>query len=97
MSSSPARQGFQYALRFSCGSAEGFIATLKPFSHIFGRGLDDERNAIERFQSATEIEVHPARASGRTKKSKCKEPRQFVSLHAGQRLCPEHSEIIVCV
>ena len=63
-------------------------------THIFGRGLDDERYVVERFVSTAEGEIRPF-ADKRAKAGR-KRPRKVMSLRSVQRLRPERDEIIVC-
>ena len=53
---------------------------------MFGRGLDDDRYVIERFQSMADGEIRPRRRSGSSKKGRGKTCREIVSLGAVQRM-----------
>ena len=55
-------------------------------THVFGRGLDDERYTVERFRTTVdgEIQARPG------------ETRKAVSLRTVRRLRPERNEIVVC-
>ena len=72
------------------GNARTFL------THMFGRGLDDDRYVIERFRSKADGEIHPRRRNGASKKSRGKTSREIVSLSTVQRMRPERDEIIVC-
>ena len=63
---------------------------------MFGRGLDDDRYVIERFQSKADGEILPRRRNEASKKSRGKTSREIVSLSTVQRMRPERDEIIVC-
>ena len=70
------------------GSARTFL------THIFGRGLDDDRYVVERFISTVEGEIKPYAPKRRSGSSR-KQPRKVMSLRAVQRLRPERDEIII--
>ena len=70
------------------GNARTFL------THMFGRGLDDDRYVIERFQSKADGEIR--RRNGTPKKSRGKASREIVSLSTVQRMRPKRDEIIVC-
>ena len=70
------------------GNARTFL------THMFGRGLDDDRYVIERFQSKADGEIR--RRNGASKKSRGKASREIVSLNTVQRMRPKRDEIIVC-
>ena len=70
------------------GNARTFL------THMFGRGLDDDRYVIERFQSKADGEIR--RHNGTPKKSRGKASREIVSLSTVQRMRPKRDEIIVC-
>ncbi len=63
-------------------------------THFFGRGLDDERYVVERFQSDYEGQIRSWRPSKESNGGR-KEARKVMSLRAVQRLRPERNEIIV--
>ena len=65
-------------------------------THMFGRGLDDDRYVIERFRSKADGEIRPRRRIGASKKSRGKTSREIVSLSTVQRMRPKRDEIIVC-
>ena len=72
------------------GNARTFL------THMFGRGLDDDRYVIERFQSKADGEIHPRSRSVASKKSRGKTSREIVSLSTVQKIRPKRDEIIVC-
>ena len=61
------------------GNARTFL------THMFGRGLDDDRYVIERFRSKADGEIHPRRRNGASKKSRGKTSREIVSLSTVQK------------
>ena len=75
------------------GTLQGSARTY--LTHMFGRGLDDERYLVERFLSAADGEIRPISGGGRAKRGR-KQPRKVMSLRSVQRLRPERDEIIVC-
>ena len=72
------------------GNARTFL------THMFGRGLDDDRYRVERFQSKADGAIRPRRSNGASKKGRGKASREIVSLTAVQRMRPERDEIIIC-
>ena len=60
-------------------------------THVFGRGLADERYVVERFQAMADGDIRRAPAKGRRKAK-----RAIVSLKAVQQLRPTRTEIIIC-
>ena len=75
--------------------------TLKPnartfLTHIFGRGLDDDRYLVERFQSMADGEIRPRSGKGATKKGRGENSRKAVSLRTVQQMRPARDEIIIC-
>ena len=75
------------------GTLQGSARTY--LTHMFGRGLDDERYVVERFLSAADGDIRPYGATERAKRGR-KQPRKVMSLRAVQRLRPGRDEIIVC-
>ena len=75
------------------GTVQGNARTY--LTHIFGRGLDDERYVVERFHSAADGDIRPYGDTEREKGGR-KRPRKVMSLRSVQRLRPERDEIIVC-
>ena len=65
-------------------------------THMFGRGLDDDRYVIERFKSKADGEISPRRRNGASKKSRGNVTREIVSLSTVRKIRPERDEIIVC-
>ncbi len=63
-------------------------------THVFGRGLDDERYVVERYESDFEGQIRPWRP-GKGSKDARKAARKVMSLRAVQRLRPERNEIII--
>ena len=68
------------------GNARTFL------THMFGRGLDDDRYVIERFQSKADGEIHPRRRNVASKKTRGKASREVVSLSTVQRMRPRRDE-----
>ena len=54
------------------GNARTFL------THMFGRGLDDDRYVIERFRSKADGEIHPRRRNEASKKSRGKTSREII-------------------
>ena len=63
-------------------------------THLFGRGLDDDRYVVQLFQSTVDGEIKPFSGNGRCRGAR-KQPRKVMSLRAVQRLRPERNEIII--
>ena len=59
-------------------------------THLFGRGLEDERYAVERFRSADDGEIRPLPAGGRGTR------HATASRRAVRKMRPARDEIIVC-
>ena len=72
------------------GNARTFL------THMFGRGLDDDRYVIERFLSKADGEIRPRRRNGALKKSRDNTSSEIVSLSTVKKIRPERDEIIVC-
>ena len=72
------------------GNAHTFL------THLFGRGLDDDRYRVERFQPMADGEVRPRRCNGPSKKGRGGASREVVSLRTVQRMRPARDEIIIC-
>ena len=65
-------------------------------THIFGRGLDDERYVVEKYVSLPSGEIRPVQAS-QPKTGSCRKPRRtVVSVGTVKKMRPERDEIIVC-
>ena len=75
------------------GTLQGNARTY--LTHMFGRGLDDERYVVERFTSTADGEIRPFTGNRRSRDGR-KRPRKVMSLRSVQRLRPERDEIIVC-
>ena len=92
------------AVRNHGHEGDGTMHTVKAFrgnartflTHMFGRGLDDDRYVIERFQSKADGEIHPRRRNVASKKTRGKASREVVSLSTVQWMRPRRDEIIVC-
>ncbi len=65
-------------------------------THLFGRGLEDERYAVERFKSMDDGEVRPLPAGGRTAKGRSGARRETASRRVVRQMRPARDEIIVC-
>ena len=63
--------------------------------HLFGRGLEDERYAVERFRSMDDGDILPLPAGGRTKGQRGAK-RATASRRAVRQMRPARDEIIVC-
>ena len=66
-------------------------------THLFGRGLEDDRYAVERFQSMADGEIRrwPGDETA-TQKGRRKAARTIASLKAVRAMRPARNEIIVC-
>ena len=65
-------------------------------THVFGRGLADDRYVVERFKSMTNGDIRPLHAGGLGKKGRRKARRVTLSLKAVKEMRPERDEIIIC-
>ena len=65
-------------------------------THLFGRGLEDERYAVERFRSMDDGDIRPLPAGGRTAKGRRGAKRATASRRAVRQMRPARDEIIVC-
>ena len=65
-------------------------------THLFGRGFEDERYAVERFRSMDDGEVRPLPAGGRTAKGRSGARRETASRRVVRQMRPARDEIIVC-
>ena len=67
-------------------------------THLFGRGLEDDRYVVERFQSMADGEIRrrPGDAPPVTKKGRRRAKGEIVSLKAVRAMRPARNEIIVC-
>ena len=65
-------------------------------THLFGRGLEDTRYAVERFKSMDDGEVRPLPAGGRTAKGCSGARRETASRRTVRQMRPARDEIIVC-
>ena len=72
------------------GNASTFL------THLFGRGLDDDRYVVERFQSMADGDIRPLRAEGPRTKDRPKAPGTILSRQTVRRMQPARDEIIVC-
>ena len=68
------------------GTLQGNARTY--LTHMFGRGLDDERYVVERFTSTADGEIRPFTGNRRSRDGR-KRPRKVMSLRSVQRLRPE--------
>ena len=65
-------------------------------THVFGRGLDDERYVVERFQAMANGDIRRWPGDEPAKKSRRKAKRTIASLNAVQEMRPAPTEIIIC-
>ena len=65
-------------------------------THVFGRGLADDRYVVERFKSMTNGDIRPLHAGGPGKKGRRQARRVTLSLKAVKEMRPERDEIIIC-
>ena len=65
-------------------------------THTFGRGLEDERYAVERFKSTMDGEIRPAPAVEAKTGGGRKAKRATATRKAVREMRPARDEIIVC-
>ena len=65
-------------------------------THTFGRGLEDERYAVERFKSAMDGEIRPMPAAEAKTGSGRKTKKATATRKAVREMRPARDEIIVC-
>ena len=65
-------------------------------THTFGRGLEDERYAVERFKSAMDGEILPMPATEAKTGSGRRTKRATATRKAVREMRPARDEIIVC-
>ena len=65
-------------------------------THTFGRGLEDERYAVERFKSTMDGEIRPVPAGEVKTGSGRRTRRSTASRKAVREMRPARDEIIVC-
>ena len=65
-------------------------------THTFGRGLEDERYAVERFKSTMDGEIRPVPAAEAKAGSGRKRKRATATRKAVREMRPARDEIIVC-
>ena len=65
--------------------------------HIFGRGLDGKRYAVENYRSRPDGQIHPVEAEQpKARKGRRRPRRTIVSAGAVRKMRPERDEIIIC-
>ena len=62
-------------------------------THVFGRGLADERYVVERFRAMADGDIRRAPGDAAPAKGRRKAKRTIASLKAVQQLRPTHTEI----
>ena len=72
------------------GNARTFL------THLFGRGLEDDRYIVERFKSMTNGDIRPLSAEKPATKGRRKARRTTVSRRAVKEMRPGRDEIIIC-
>ena len=65
-------------------------------THLFGRGLEDTRYAVERFKSMDDGEVRPLPAKGPAGRKRRRTKRETASRRVVRQMRPARDEIIVC-
>ena len=65
-------------------------------THTFGRGLEDERYAVERFKSTMDGEIRPVPAGEAKTGGGRKTKRATATRKAVREMRPARDEIIVC-
>ena len=65
--------------------------------YVFGRGLDGERYAVERFRSRPDGRIDPVEAEQpKAKKGGRRPKRTIVSASEVRKIHPERDEIVIC-
>ena len=65
-------------------------------THTFGRGLEDERYAVERFRSMADGDIRPLPGEESKIKDRRQAKRATASRKAVREMRPARDEIIVC-
>ena len=65
-------------------------------THVFGRGLADERYVVERFQAMADGDIRRYPGDATPSKARPKPKRTIASLKAVRQLRPARTEIIIC-
>ena len=65
-------------------------------THVFGRGLADERYVVERFQAMADGDIRRYPGDAAPAKARRKAKRTIASLKAVRQLRPARTEIIIC-
>ena len=77
-----------HSIRIPRGDACTFL------THLFGRGLNDERYRVQRFKSHADGDITPRHRCKTAKKGRT--VREIVSLRTVKQMRPQRDEIIVC-
>ena len=64
--------------------------------HIFGRGLDDERYVVEKYQTLADGQIRPVQFELPRRKGRGRPRHTIASVSAVKQMRPERDEIIVC-
>ena len=65
-------------------------------THVFGRGLEDDRYVVEGFQAMANGDIRRQPGDEPAQKGRRKARRTIASLKAVQQMRPERNEIIIC-
>ena len=65
-------------------------------THLLGRGLEDDRYVVERFQAMADGDIRRAPGDELAKKSRRKAKHTVASLKSVQQMRPARTEIIIC-
>ena len=65
-------------------------------THLFGRGLEDNRYVVERFQAMANGDIRRMPGDELAKKGRRKAKRTIASLKAVKEMRPARTEIIIC-
>ena len=65
-------------------------------THLFGRGLEDDRYVVERFQEMADGDIRRWPGEQPAKKGRRKAKRTIASLNAVHQMRPARTEIIIC-
>ena len=65
-------------------------------THVFGHGLEDDRNVVERFRAMADGDIRRMPGGEPARKGRCKAKRTIASLKVVRQMRPARTEIIIC-
>ena len=65
-------------------------------THLFGRGLEDDRYVVEKFTAMADGDIRPARPEAPKSKGRRKAERVTATLKEVREMRPARTEIIIC-